>query len=168
MIDINLIRTNPELVKENIKKKNVKIEVYLSDGFQNIKNNNINTAIISGMGTSTILSIISNAPKNVEKYIISSNNDYEVLRKEMLKKDFYIKKEIVIKERDKYYPIIIFTKEFQKENKLSLKYGKSNNKEYYKYFEEKEKSILKSIPKMHIITWFSHIIRIKELKKLQN
>ena len=28
-----------------------------------------------------------------------SNNDYEVLRKEMLKKDFYIKKEIVIKFR---------------------------------------------------------------------
>ena len=156
-----------KIAKENIKKKNVKIEVYLSDGFQNIKNNNINTAIISGMGTSTILSIISNAPKNVEKYIISSNNDYEVLRKEMLKKDFYIKKEIVIKERDKYYPIIIFTKEFQKENKLSLKYGKSNNKEYYKYFEEKEKSILKNIPKKHILTRLSHKIRIKELKKLQ-
>ena len=116
----------------------------------------------------TILSIINNAPKNVEKYIISSNNDYEVLRKEMLKKCFYIQKEIVIKDKDKYYPIIIFTKEFQKENKLSLKYGKSNNKEYYKYLEEKEKSILKSIPKKHIITRLSHKIRIKELKKLQN
>ena len=126
-----------KIAKENIKKKNTNIEVYLSDGFKGINNNKINTAIISGMGTSTILSIINNAPKNVEKYIISSNNDYEVLRKEMLKKNFYIKKEIVIKERDKYYPIIIFTKEFQKENKLSLKYGKSNNKEYYKYLKEK-------------------------------
>lgn len=156
-----------KIAKENINKKNVKIEVYLSDGFQDIKNNNINTAIISGMGTTTILNIVNKSPKNINKYIISSNNEHEVLRKEMIKKDFYIQKEIVVKERDKYYPIIIFTKEFQKENKLSLKYGKSNNKEYYKYFEEKEKSILKNIPKKHILTRLSHKIRIKELKKLQ-
>lgn len=162
-ISENVIKT----AKENIKKKNTNIEVYLSDGFKGIQNNKINTAIISGMGTSTILNIINNAPKNIEKYIISSNNDYEVLRKEMLKKDFYIQKEIVVKERDKYYPIIIFTKEFQKENKLSLKYGKSNSKEYYKYLEEKEKSILKRIPKKRIIIRLKHLKRIKELKKLQ-
>lgn len=156
-----------KIAKENIMKKNTNIEVYLSDGFKGIQNNKINTAIISGMGTSTILNIINNAPKNIEKYIISSNNDYEVLRKEMLKKDFYIQKEIVVKERDKYYPIIIFTKEFQKENKLSLKYGKSNSKEYYKYLEEKEKSILKRIPKKRIIIRLKHLKRIKELKKLQ-
>lgn len=156
-----------KIAKENIMKKNTNIEVYLSDGFKGIQNNKINTAIISGMGTSTILNIINDAPKNIEKYIISSNNDYEVLRKEMLKKDFYIQKEIVVKERDKYYPIIIFTKEFQKENKLSLKYGKSNSKEYYKYLEEKEKSILKRIPKKRIIIRLKHLKRIKELKKLQ-
>ena len=156
-----------KIAKENIMKKNTNIEVYLSDGFKGIQNNKINTAIISGMGTSTILNIINNAPKNIEKYIISSNNDYEVLRKKKKKKDFYIQKEIVVKERDKYYPIIIFTKEFQKENKLSLKYGKSNSKEYYKYLEEKEKSILKRIPKKRIIIRLKHLKRIKELKKLQ-
>ena len=162
-ISENVIKT----AKENIKKKNVKIEVYLSDGFQNIKNNNINTAIISGMGTTTILNIVNKAPKNINKYIISSNNEHEVLRKEMIKKDFYIQKEIVVKERDKYYPIIVFAKDFQKESNLSLKYGKSNSREYYEYLEEKEKSILKSIPKKHIITRLSHKIKIKELNKLQ-
>lgn len=156
-----------KIAKENIMKKNTNIEVYLSDGFKGIQNNKINTAIISGMGTSTILNIINNAPKNIEKYIISSNNDYEVLRKEMLKKDFYIQKEMVVKERDKYYPIIVFTKNFQKESNLSLKYGKSNSKEYYKYLEEKEKSILKRIPKKRIIIRLKHLKRIKELKKLQ-
>lgn len=156
-----------KIAKENINKKNVKIEVYLSDGFQDIKNNNINTAIISGMGTTTILNIVNKSPKNINKYIISSNNEHEVLRKEMIKKDFYIQKEIVVKERDKYYPIIVFTKNFQKESNLSLKYGKSNSKEYYKYLEEKEKGILKRIPKKRIIIRLKHLKRIKELKKLQ-
>lgn len=154
--------------EENIKKSKTKIKVYLSDGFKNINNESINTAVISGMGTSTILNIIDNAPKNIIKYIISSNNEHEKLRREMLKKGFYSKKEIVIKENDKYYPIIIFTKEIQKESKLTLKYGKSSNQEYFNYLENKEKSILKNIPKKHILARLRHLKNIKGLKKLQN
>ena len=40
-----------KIAKENIKKRNTNIEVYLSDGFKGINNNKINTVIISGMGT---------------------------------------------------------------------------------------------------------------------
>lgn len=163
-ISANVLKT----AKENIKKSKNNIQVYLSDGFKNINNDNIDTAIISGMGTNTILNIIDNAPKNITKYIISSNNEHERLRRDMLKKRFYIKEEIVIKEKEKYYPIILFTKEKNKETKLTLKYGKSSNKEYFKYLEEKEKIILKNIPKKHILTRLKHKNNIKRLKKLQS
>lgn len=156
-----------ENANKNIKKSNTNIELYLSDGFKNINNHNINTAIISGMGTSTILNIISEAPKNINKYIISSNNNHENLRKEMYKLEYYIKKEIVIKDKDKFYPIMLFTKEKTKENKISLRYGKSSNKEYFNYLVEKEKNILKSISNRHILTKIKHIKRIKELQILK-
>lgn len=161
-ISANVLKT----AKENIQKSKNNIQVYLSDGFKNINNDKIDTAIISGMGTTTILNIIDNAPKNIIKYIISSNNEHERLRRVMLKKRFYIKKEIVIKEKDKYYPIILFTKEKKKETKLTLKYGKSNNKEYFKYLEDKEKQILNSIPKKHIFKILKHLKNIHYLKKL--
>lgn len=163
-ISQNVLKT----AKENIKKSKNNIKIYLSDGFKDINNDNIDTAIISGMGTSTILNIIDNAPQNITKYIISSNNDHERLRSIMLKKEFYIKKEIVIKEKDKYYPIILFTKEKNKETKLTLKYGKSNNKEYFKYLEDKEKIILNNIPKKHLLIRLKHQKNIRLLKQLQN
>lgn len=155
-----------KIAKENIKKSKNDIKVYLSDGFKNIDNDNIDTAIISGMGTSTILNIIDNAPKNITKYVISSNNEHKALRSQMLKREFYIKQEIVVKEKDKHYPIMLFTKEKENETKLTLKYGKSNNKEYFKYLENKERVILKNIPKNHILTRLKHQKNIKELKKI--
>lgn len=155
-----------KIAKENIQKSKTNIKTYLSDGFKDIDNKEINTAIISGMGTSTILGIVRTAPNNINKYIISSNNDHELLRKSMLKKGFYVKDEVVIKDKDKYYPIMLFNKEKQKETKLTLKYGKSNNKEYFKHLLNKEENILKHIPKRHIIMLLKHKKNIKELNKI--
>lgn len=155
-----------EIAKQNIAKHHLNILTYLSDGFLNIEQKEIDTAIISGMGSKTILNIIATAPKNIQKFIISSNHQYETLRKEMLKRGFYIKNEIVVYENKKYYPIMLFTKEKQKENKLTLKYGKSNNQDYFCYLLEKEKNILKKIPKRKLISRIKHSLNIKNLKTL--
>ena len=155
-----------KIAEDNIKKNRLKIEVYLSDGFKSITNTKINTAITSGMGTSTILKIVNTSPQNITKYIISSNNDYELLRKSMVKKEFYIQKEVVIKENNKYYPIMVFTKENQQENKLTIKFGKSNNSEYYNYLLKKEEEIIKRIPHNHFLTILKHQKNIHDLRKL--
>jgi len=161
-ISPNVLKT----AKQNIKESKIKITTYLSDGFKNITNNTINTAIISGMGSSTIVKIMKEAPNNIKKYIISSNNEQDILRKESLKMGYYVQKEIVVFENHKYYPIILFSKEPQKENKLTLKYGKSNNKEYYEYLLAKEKEIISRIPKKHFITRLKHIRNGKQLKNI--
>ena len=45
---------------------------------------------------------------------------------------------------------MLVTKNYQKENRISLKYGRSNNKEYLTYLLEKEQEVLKHIPKRKI------------------
>ena len=89
---------------KNIKNSNLNIKTYLSDGLLDIpiKENKINTVIIAGVGTNTALNIVKTS-KDIPKYIISSNNNHEELRKNMQNLGFYNEKEIVIKENKKYY-----------------------------------------------------------------
>ena len=110
-----------ENAKQNIKKANLKITTYLTNGLKNINNQNINTIVIAGMGTLSILGILEDIPGNITKLIISSNNEHETLRKKLLKKKFYIEKEIVVKENNKYYPIMLLTRNYHKYTKIWFK-----------------------------------------------
>lgn len=152
--------------RNNIQKHNLNIETFLSDGLKNINIKNLNTVVIAGVGTNTALKIVASAPNNITKYIISSNNDHYNLRKRMQEKNYYIEKEIIVKENNKFYPIILFTKNYRYNNKYILKFGKSNSKLYYEYLLTKEQSLLKKIPKKHIITRLNHLRNINYLKKM--
>lgn len=152
--------------KKNILAAKLNITTYLSDGFKNINNNEIDTVVIAGVGTSTVINIIASAPKNINKYIISSNNNLDILRKYLYKKKLYIKKEVIINERNKFYVIMLVTKDFQKENKLSLKFGKSLDKKYYLFLINKEEETIKKIPKRKFGVRFDHKKNIRYLKKL--
>jgi len=152
--------------KKNIKKHNLDIKTFLSDGFKNIKINNLNTVVIAGVGTKTALAIVDTAPNNIKKFIISSNNDHFRLRKKMQHKKYYIENEIVVTENNKYYPIIVFTKKQNYTNKYILKFGKSNNKEYFEYLLNKEQIIINSIHKRHILLRIKHQKNIHYLKKI--
>jgi len=93
----------------NIKKYGLedKIATKLCDGITGISKD-INTLIISGMGTSTIIKILSNDNvKNINKVITQSNNDYYELRKYMVNNGFYISYEESIFDKDKYYVNIL-------------------------------------------------------------
>ena len=152
--------------KKNIKTSKMHICTYLSDGFKSIDNLEINTAVIAGVGTSTVLDIIEFAPDNIKKFVISSNNNWEELRKKLYKRNLYIKKEVVVLDKHKYYVIMFVTKEYIKENALSLKYGKSNNKEYYLSLKKKELEVLNKIPKNKFILRFKCFRNIYYLNKL--
>lgn len=126
--------------RKNLKKYNVKnVKLVLSDGLENITET-YDVITISGMGTSTILKILNNKnlPNNL---IISSNNDLHLLRKSMNEKGYTIKKELAIKDSNKYYDIISYEKGKEKLSFYQLLYGKSKNKDYYKYLLSKEKYI---------------------------
>ena len=67
--DINQNALNSAI--NNIQKRSLNIETVLSDGIKDVNMKGINTLVISGMGTSTILHILedSNKLKNVKKLI---------------------------------------------------------------------------------------------------
>lgn len=130
----------------NIKKYDLedKIKTILCDGVEGINLDTIDTVIISGMGTDTIINIIKN--KNINHMIIQSNNNLYELRKKITNMGYMIINEVVVFEY-KYYVIIEFIKGNKKYNELELRYGpillKNNNKEYFTYLYNKLNNIKK-------------------------
>jgi len=156
---------------DNIKKEGLldKIDTRLGSGLEVLNNkDDINTVLISGMGTSTILKILDNDyRKKIDKLIIQSNNDYYLLRKYITELGYIITHEESIYDNSKYYVNIVFEKGNSEYSEEDLKYGPilKSDKDYYKYLKEKYEDILKSIPnesngKKEILD------KIKELDKL--
>lgn len=136
----------------NIKKYNLddRIDVRCGNGLEVLNNeDDINTIIISGMGTNTILDILNNNYlSKVNKLIIQSNKDYYLLRSEVNKLGFIISNEEVIVVNNKLYINIIFVRGNKKYSLEILKYGTKDmiNKEiYYKYLIDKYNKILNCI-----------------------
>ena len=97
--------------KENIKKYKLDIETKLSNGLNDIDVKEHSTCVIAGMGTSLILSILSNDKINkIDSLILQTNNDYEELRKKVLKLGFYIEDEMAFKDKKIWYIIMKFKK----------------------------------------------------------
>ena len=82
--------------QENIKKYSAKkVTLSLGDGLSSYKAG-VDTVVLSGLGSTTIVSILKNDKevlKNINRIIVSSNNDYYFLRKSICELGFYIKEE---------------------------------------------------------------------------
>lgn len=134
---------------DNIKKYNLenKIDARCGNGLEVLNQcDNINTIIISGMGSNTIINILNNNYINkINKLIIQSNKDYYLLRKEINKIGFIIDKEEVIIVNNKLYINIVFIRGNKEYSIEELKYGKKdmlNRKLYYNYLINKYNKIL--------------------------
>lgn len=135
---------------KNIKNNDLskKIKLYLTDGLINVEEN-LDTIIISGMGATTIIKIL-NEYKNlskIKKLIIQSNNDWEIIRRFLNDKGFYIEKEIYTDENKKDYITILATKKdkINREQELIMGVYSSLNKKLYINQKEKLETILKKI-----------------------
>ena len=130
--------------RNNFKKYNLDIKNYVSDGFENIPVS-FDTAVIAGMGTSTILKIISHE-KTPNKLVLASNNEYYRLRKILNKMGYKIVDEKAIYENNHYYIILLCIKSKQKLSWKELKFGISNDDEYYTYLLNKNIELIKKVP----------------------
>lgn len=150
--------------KDNIKKYHLEkiIDTRLGNGLDTLsKSDNIDTIVISGMGAHTIVGILKNnidKLKNIDTIVIGSNTKLEFLRKELMKIDYIIEDEVIVKDNKKTYIIIKFIKGRKRYNKKELYFGpillKKKDllfKEYYGYELDKLKMFLKLLPKNHII-----------------
>lgn len=141
---------------ENIKRNNLesKIDARLGDGLDVLSDDDtINTLLISGMGTSTILKILDNDKiERIYKLIIQSNNDHDILRKKVTDLGFYIDSEEYFQDNNKNYINIVFKKGNRSYTKAELKYGPFliNNKEYLEFELSKIYKIYNLIPKLKL------------------
>lgn len=156
--------------QSNIKKENLNIETYLSNGLDNIEMDNINTITISGMGTSTILDILLDEEKikNVNKIILQSNNNLDELRFNMHKKGFFLVDETTVFEKGIWYVICLFKRGKKKLNKKEKYFGiaKKDKIDYYEYLLNQNKIIYKKIPKKKIKKRLNIIFNIVILSNL--
>lgn len=102
--------------KKNITKcgLNDRIETRLGSGIFVINNNdNIDTIVVAGMGTNTIVEFLKCSRDklvNVNKIIIQSNTDLYFLRKNMVSMGYFIDDEELVVDKGIIYTIIKFVK----------------------------------------------------------
>ena len=161
-----------DMARKNVKNTNLDIPLLVSDGLDAVDENKINTVVISGMGTSTILHILNNPNKlvNVNKLILQSNNNLDILREEVTKLGFNLVDEVTVKDNDIWYVICLFKKDRMAVlDQKTIKYGlkKQDKEEYYKYLLANQEKILARLEKSNNINLKNEKQNeIKELKEL--
>lgn len=161
-----------EQARKNIKKYKLDkfIETRLSNGLDNINSNEIDTIVISGMGSHTIVGILRMNQKkliNVDNIIIQSNNHIDFLRERIIELNYYIDSEKLVKDNNIIYTIISFKKGKKRYNKKEIFFGPYLLKENSILFKEKNKQDLEKLEYLYKIIPRSHILhRIKIRNKI--
>ena len=157
----------------NIKKEGLsdKINIRLGSGLNPYKKDEVDTLVLAGMGTYTIIDILKNSSdklNNVKNIIVQSNTKIELLRREIIKLDYYIDNEIMLIDKGIYYTIISFKKGKKKYTKYELYFGpillNTRNKVFTEYFKKEYDRlfvILDNLPRNKIIERF-------KIKKILN
>ncbi len=168
-----------KIAKENIEKYKVQKDIKLvkKDGLKAYEKG-VDTVILSGLGSMKIVDILKNDKeklKKINKLIISSNNDYYYLRNNIINLGFKISDEVIVFDKNKYYPIIIFEKGKEKYSRFSLKYGpvllSKKDKifiDYLKFNKVKLLNIYNSLGGKYFIKKIILKTEIKKLDKIIN
>ena len=138
--------------RKNIARLNLDIPTIVTNGLEDIDTTKLNTLVISGMGTSTILDILSNKAKlqPINKLILQSNNNLAELRRQITTLGYQLINEKTIEDNGFWYVVCLFQKDIQAfldEN--TIKYGllKKDKIPYYEYLLLNNKNILEQIEK---------------------
>lgn len=170
--DVNSNALNSAIT--NIKNANLsdRIDVRLGNGLEVINDEKIDTIVMSGLGSNTIVGILKYALdklKSVNKIVIQSNTDLYFLRRNITSIGYYIDSEKLVKDKDIIYTVIVFKKGKKRYSYSDLYLGpilKNNidNLFVLKYKKElnTNKMILSNIKKGH----YFYKLRIKKNIKI--
>ena len=136
----------------NKAKKNINnplIDLRVSNGLDNVKSNEVDTLVLSGMGTHTIIDILSNTNIKFKKIITISNNYHDILRTKMNDLNYMVDSELIVKEYDKYYNLIVFKPGNRVYSDYEINFGLNHKdkelyNEYLDYLKNKYLDIQKS------------------------
>ena len=171
------INENPLLkAKENMEKYGVqdRIILKLGNGLE-VLNNRVDTIVISGMGGITITKILEKITDypNINKMILSPNNDFLLVRKMVTKHGFKIVNEKIVFEKGKYYLVCVLEKGQEKCDYFFGKLDLSDNvvKEYYESIYKTNQKIIKKLSLINRLKklniWYENYLISKKYKKLR-
>ncbi len=136
-----------------------RIDTRLGKGLEVVNPEEINTVVIAGMGSNTIVGILKYAKdklSHVDTIIVQSNTDLYFLRKNITMLGYYIEDETLVEEKDIIYTIIKFVKGRKRYNYKELYFGPvllaSKDSLFKKKMQKEYKTIqmiLKNIDKGH-------------------
>ena len=143
-----------DMARSNIKKySSDKVILKCGNGLDVLDENMaINTIVISGMGYLSIISILKNIKhiKNINKLVIQSNSNSEIVRKFILKNGFYIDNETIVLDKNIYYIISSFKRGKRKYSNMDKEIGIMDAallKDYIEIEIKKNNVLLSIIPK---------------------
>ena len=154
----NIIENAKEKIDDNLKKY---ITFRVGDGITLKESENNYTLVLAGMGTYLMVNILKNTTKTFKKIITISNNNHDILRKEFLHLGYIVETEEIIKEKNKFYNLIIFTRGNKKYSEKDLIIGL--NHQNIPLLKEKNKELKKKY--QNIINKINHSEKIKELER---
>ncbi|MDE5990990.1 MAG: class I SAM-dependent methyltransferase, partial [Clostridia bacterium] len=97
------------------------IDFRCGDGLKPILDNEVDCAVIAGMGGKEIMAILSDIPKGIKRLILVAHKNTIELREFLASKGLYIDKDFVVQESGKFYNIISAIEGFEKDCRLSEK-----------------------------------------------
>ena len=157
--DINSNALNNAKINITKNKLDKVIETRLGNGLNVVNGDEINTVIMSGLGTHTIVGILVNnlnKLKNVDTIIVQSNTNIEFLRKKVIGIGYYISDEVLLEDKKIIYTVIKFKKGKKRYKKREIFFGPILLKENSKLFQKKNKQdleklkyLMNCIPKNH-------------------
>ena len=151
--DINENALNNAISNINKMHLQNKIETRLGNGLDVVTADEIDTIIISGMGSNTIVGMLKYARNKltyVKDIIVQSNTDLYFLRKNITSLSYYIEDEILVEDKNIIYTVIKFNKGKRRYNYKELYLGPvltTKNDDLFKKKCNKELTTLKLILK---------------------
>lgn len=141
----SLKKAQANVLKSHLDKQ---IKTMVTNGLEKVDYQSYDYVVISGMGTNTIQEILDSDKPN--KIIIQSNNNIEQLR-HFLFKDYVLKKEKIVFEKNICYVIMLLEKGKKsycyRDYLLGLNY---ENQEYIDYLRVKNLKIYHNLPMKYI------------------
>ena len=161
----------------NIKNTNLedRIETRLGKGLEVVTPEEIDTVVIAGMGSNTIVGILKfdkDKLVNVNNIIVQSNTDLYFLRKNITSIGYFIEDEILVEDKNIIYTVIKFTRGKKKYNYKELYLGPILLQKQDKLFKKKNDKELKTMKMINKnVTKGHYLYRLKikrNIKILEN
>ena len=148
-----------------------RIETRLGKGLEVVKPEEIDTIVIAGMGSNTIVGILKYSEdklKNVKNIIVQSNTDLYFLRKNITSIGYYIEDEVLVEDKGIIYTVIKFSKGKKKYNYKELYLGPILLTKKDKIFQKKNEKELKTMIMINKnITKGHYLYRLKIRKNIR-